>query len=182
MDVGLNNCSIFFFSPFSECVTLSWCVSYIVLYCGVTGVTGWFNNLIWQASMDIEGRSWLLKDCVCVAFCKSVAVWVVHCKTRVEVAFTYCWNHMWHAASPTWMFHFMSHGRHIQDPASQRLTWNKPPVNVLVIRKIRDDSLLEPFKELCRFLVEVKYSLCFKTFQTCECISIEMHLTWPHSL
>ncbi|GLD50889.1 NAD kinase-like isoform X1 [Lates japonicus] len=39
---------------------------------------------------------------------------------------------------------------HIQDPASQRLTWNKPPVNVLVIRKIRDDSLVEPFKELCR--------------------------------
>lgn len=46
--------------------------------------------------------------------------------------------------------------RHIQDPASQRLTWNKPPVNVLVIRKIRDESLVEPFKELCRFLVEVR--------------------------
>ncbi|CAG02372.1 unnamed protein product, partial [Tetraodon nigroviridis] len=45
---------------------------------------------------------------------------------------------------------------HIQDPASQRLTWNKPPVNVLVIRKIRDESLVEPFKELCRFLVEVR--------------------------
>ncbi|KAM6948810.1 NAD kinase b [Aplochiton taeniatus] len=45
---------------------------------------------------------------------------------------------------------------HIQDPASQRLTWNKPPVNVLVIRKIRDESLVEPFKELCRFLVEEK--------------------------
>ncbi|XP_062336462.1 NAD kinase b isoform X4 [Osmerus eperlanus] len=46
--------------------------------------------------------------------------------------------------------------RHIQDPASQRLTWNKPPANVLVIRKIRDESLVEPFKELCRFLVEEK--------------------------
>lgn len=46
--------------------------------------------------------------------------------------------------------------RHIQDPASQRLTWNKPPVNVLVIRKIRDESLVEPFKQLCRFLVEVR--------------------------
>ncbi|XP_062336459.1 NAD kinase b isoform X1 [Osmerus eperlanus] len=45
---------------------------------------------------------------------------------------------------------------HIQDPASQRLTWNKPPANVLVIRKIRDESLVEPFKELCRFLVEEK--------------------------
>ncbi|KAI1881169.1 hypothetical protein AGOR_G00252880 [Albula goreensis] len=45
---------------------------------------------------------------------------------------------------------------HIQDPASQRLTWNKPPVNVLVIRKIRDETLLQPFKELCRFLIQEK--------------------------
>ncbi|KAM6982197.1 NAD kinase isoform 1-T1 [Tautogolabrus adspersus] len=45
---------------------------------------------------------------------------------------------------------------HIQDPASQRLTWNKPPRSVLVIKKIRDASLLEPFKELCIFLTEVK--------------------------
>ncbi|MBN3298563.1 NAD kinase b isoform X2 [Amia ocellicauda] len=45
---------------------------------------------------------------------------------------------------------------HIQDPASQRLTWSKPPVNVLVIKKIRDESLLEPFKQLCRFLIEEK--------------------------
>ncbi|KAG9332800.1 hypothetical protein JZ751_014899 [Albula glossodonta] len=46
--------------------------------------------------------------------------------------------------------------RHIQDPASQRLTWNKPPKSVLVIKKIRDASLLQPFKELCIFLTEVK--------------------------
>ncbi|XP_074536957.1 NAD kinase [Halichoeres trimaculatus] len=45
---------------------------------------------------------------------------------------------------------------HIQDPASQRLTWNKPPKSVLVIKKIRDASLHEPFKELCIFLTEVK--------------------------
>ncbi|KAM3842618.1 NAD kinase-like [Diretmus argenteus] len=49
----------------------------------------------------------------------------------------------------------------IQDPASQRLTWNKPPVNVLVIRKIRDESLVEPFKELCRFLVEEKRMMVY---------------------
>lgn len=48
--------------------------------------------------------------------------------------------------------------RHIQDPASQRLTWSKPPLNVLVIRKIRDETLLGPFKELCSFLVEVGYT------------------------
>ncbi|XP_068604568.1 NAD kinase b [Brachionichthys hirsutus] len=50
---------------------------------------------------------------------------------------------------------------HIQDPASQRLTWNKPPVNVLIIRKIRDESLVEPFKELCRFLVEEKQMMVY---------------------
>ncbi|KAI5252945.1 Nad Kinase [Manis pentadactyla] len=43
---------------------------------------------------------------------------------------------------------------HIQDPASQRLTWNKPPKSVLVIKKIRDSSLLKPFKELCVYLSE----------------------------
>lgn len=46
-------------------------------------------------------------------------------------------------------------GRHIQDPASQRLTWNKPPKSVLVIKKIRDASLLQPFKDLCIYLSEV---------------------------
>uniref|UniRef100_A0AAQ4P9S9 NAD(+) kinase n=1 Tax=Gasterosteus aculeatus aculeatus TaxID=481459 RepID=A0AAQ4P9S9_GASAC len=45
---------------------------------------------------------------------------------------------------------------HIQDPASQRLTWNKQPKSVLVIKKIRDASLLQPFKELCVFLTEMK--------------------------
>uniref|UniRef100_A0A8C6U8H4 NAD(+) kinase n=1 Tax=Neogobius melanostomus TaxID=47308 RepID=A0A8C6U8H4_9GOBI len=50
---------------------------------------------------------------------------------------------------------------HIQDPASQRLTWNKPPQSVLVIKKIRDPSLLQPFKELCTFLTEVKNMLVY---------------------
>uniref|UniRef100_A0A3Q0SHE4 NAD(+) kinase n=1 Tax=Amphilophus citrinellus TaxID=61819 RepID=A0A3Q0SHE4_AMPCI len=50
---------------------------------------------------------------------------------------------------------------HIQDPASQRLTWNKPPKSVLVIKKIRDASLLQPFKELCVFLTEVKHMIVY---------------------
>uniref|UniRef100_A0A671NZF7 NAD(+) kinase n=1 Tax=Sinocyclocheilus anshuiensis TaxID=1608454 RepID=A0A671NZF7_9TELE len=45
---------------------------------------------------------------------------------------------------------------HIQDPASQRLTWNKPPKSVLIIKKIRDTSLLQPFKELCIFLTQIR--------------------------
>ena len=48
----------------------------------------------------------------------------------------------------------LSPHRHIQDPASQRLTWNKSPKSVLVIKKIRDASLLQPFKELCVYLME----------------------------
>uniref|UniRef100_A0A8D1UKN3 NAD(+) kinase n=1 Tax=Sus scrofa TaxID=9823 RepID=A0A8D1UKN3_PIG len=43
---------------------------------------------------------------------------------------------------------------HIQDPASQRLTWNKSPKSVLVIKKVRDASLLQPFRELCTYLME----------------------------
>ncbi|XP_056130138.1 NAD kinase isoform X1 [Lampris incognitus] len=50
---------------------------------------------------------------------------------------------------------------HIQDPASQRLTWNKPPKSVLVIKKIQDASLLQPFKELCMFLTEVKNMIVY---------------------
>ncbi|CAI5646884.1 NAD kinase isoform X1 [Oreochromis niloticus] len=50
---------------------------------------------------------------------------------------------------------------HIQDPASQRLTWNKPPKSVLVIKKIRDASLLQPFKELCMFLTEGKNMIVY---------------------
>ncbi|KAF4070655.1 hypothetical protein AMELA_G00287960 [Ameiurus melas] len=50
---------------------------------------------------------------------------------------------------------------HIQDPASQRLTWNKPPKSVLVIKKIQDVSLLQPFKELCIFLTEQKNMIVY---------------------
>ncbi|XP_061910498.1 NAD kinase isoform X1 [Entelurus aequoreus] len=50
---------------------------------------------------------------------------------------------------------------HIQDPATQRLTWNTPPKSVLVIKKIRDASLFQPFKELCTFLTEVKKMIVY---------------------
>ncbi|GAB6031288.1 hypothetical protein CHUAL_009088 [Chamberlinius hualienensis] len=41
----------------------------------------------------------------------------------------------------------------IQDPASQRLTWYKPPLTVLVIKKVRDLNVLAPFVELVRWLI-----------------------------
>ncbi|XP_064423759.1 NAD kinase [Latimeria chalumnae] len=50
---------------------------------------------------------------------------------------------------------------YIQDPANQRLTWNKLPKSVLVIKKIRDASLLQPFKQLCMFLTEEKNMIVY---------------------
>lgn len=41
----------------------------------------------------------------------------------------------------------------IQDPASQRLTWYKPPLTVLVIKKVRDLNVLAPFVELVKWLI-----------------------------
>ncbi|XP_054165366.1 NAD kinase-like isoform X2 [Oppia nitens] len=41
----------------------------------------------------------------------------------------------------------------IQDPASQRLTWNKPPISVLVIKKIHDSLVIQPFIDLIRWLI-----------------------------
>jgi NAD+ kinase len=45
--------------------------------------------------------------------------------------------------------------RTIQDPASQRLTWYKPPLTVLVIKKVRDVSVLQPFVQLVKWLIQV---------------------------
>ncbi|KAG7253973.1 hypothetical protein CRUP_011757 [Coryphaenoides rupestris] len=70
-------------------------------------------------------------------------------------------EHSAHTSTATETAEDGSPKRHIQDPASQRLTWTKPPSNVLVIRKIRDESLVEPFKELCRFLVEEKQMMVY---------------------
>ncbi|XP_073765546.1 NAD kinase isoform X1 [Danio rerio] len=50
---------------------------------------------------------------------------------------------------------------HIQDPARQRLTWSKPPKSVLIIKKIRDAGLLQPFKELCTFLTQQKNMIVY---------------------
>lgn len=47
--------------------------------------------------------------------------------------------------------------RQIQDPASQRLTWYKPPLTVLVIKKVRDTTVLSPFVQLVEWLVQEKH-------------------------
>ena len=43
--------------------------------------------------------------------------------------------------------------RTIQDPASQRLTWYKPPLSVLVIKKVRDASVIPPFISLVKWFI-----------------------------
>ncbi|XP_041981941.1 NAD kinase-like isoform X2 [Aricia agestis] len=49
----------------------------------------------------------------------------------------------------------------IQDPASQRLTWYKPPLTVLVIKKVHDATILAPFVQLVHWLVHEKSMVVF---------------------
>ncbi|XP_043237208.1 NAD kinase-like isoform X1 [Amphibalanus amphitrite] len=49
----------------------------------------------------------------------------------------------------------------IQDPASQRLTWYKAPMAVLVIKKVRDASVLAPFIQLVSWLTNEKKMIVF---------------------
>ena len=51
--------------------------------------------------------------------------------------------------------------RTIQDPASQRLTWYKPPLSVLVIKKVRDALVISPFIQLVKWFIEVKRMVVF---------------------
>ncbi|XP_028135807.2 NAD kinase isoform X5 [Diabrotica virgifera virgifera] len=51
--------------------------------------------------------------------------------------------------------------RTIQDPASQRLTWYKPPLTVLVIKKVRDASVYSPFVQLVQWLINEKRMVVF---------------------
>uniref|UniRef100_A0AAQ5YCU9 NAD(+) kinase n=1 Tax=Amphiprion ocellaris TaxID=80972 RepID=A0AAQ5YCU9_AMPOC len=100
-------------------------------------------------------------------YCVYCNFYFLHCKNSLS-SFAYLRTQSLHGPSPVTTFgpkacmlqnpHAVMH---IQDPASQRLTWNKPPKSVLVIKKIRDASLLQPFKELCIFLTEVKNMIVY---------------------
>ncbi|OTF83773.1 sugar kinase-like protein, partial [Euroglyphus maynei] len=50
--------------------------------------------------------------------------------------------------------------RTIQDPASQRLIWHKTPASVLVIKKIHDSLIIQPFLDLVQWLIWV-IVVCF---------------------
>ncbi|XP_045475803.1 NAD kinase-like isoform X4 [Harmonia axyridis] len=58
--------------------------------------------------------------------------------------------------------------RTIQDPASQRLTWYKPPLTVLVIKKVRDVAVLSPFFQLVQWLIQEKRMVVFVEAQVME--------------
>ncbi|XP_068699563.1 NAD kinase-like isoform X1 [Montipora foliosa] len=47
------------------------------------------------------------------------------------------------------------------DPSEHFLAWNKPALNVLVIKKVMDSEVTECFKELTEWLVEVKNMVIF---------------------
>lgn len=51
--------------------------------------------------------------------------------------------------------------RTIQDPASQRLTWYKPPLTVLVIKKVRDAAVISPFIQLVQWFIHEKRMVVF---------------------
>ena len=53
-------------------------------------------------------------------------------------------------------FLFFDFFRTIQDPASQRLTWYKPPLTVLIIKKIHDAAVISPFIQLVSWFTELK--------------------------
>lgn len=49
----------------------------------------------------------------------------------------------------------------IPDPGSQKLNWHKPPLTVLVVKKIYDETVLGPFKEIIAWLIEVRKMIVF---------------------
>ena len=49
----------------------------------------------------------------------------------------------------------------IQDPASHRLTWCKPPHTVLVVKKVRDAAVIAPFIQLVKWFINEKRMVVF---------------------
>lgn len=57
-----------------------------------------------------------------------------------------------HACIRNWNVCF----RTIPDPGSQKLNWHKPPLTVLVIKKMHDENALSAFTQLVKWLIQVK--------------------------
>lgn len=67
----------------------------------------------------------------------------------------------------------------IQDPASQRLTWYKPPLSVLVIKKVRDAQVIQPFIQLVKWLTIEKRMLVFVEASVMEESLVTSHSGFP---
>lgn len=67
----------------------------------------------------------------------------------------------------------------IQDPASQRLTWYKPPLSVLVIKKVRDAQVIQPFIQLVKWLIIEKRMLVFVEASVMEDSHVTSHSGFP---
>ncbi|KAK2149135.1 hypothetical protein LSH36_465g01011 [Paralvinella palmiformis] len=49
----------------------------------------------------------------------------------------------------------------LQDPGSQRLTWYKSPLTVLILKKIHDEMVITPFVELVSWLIKERQMVVF---------------------
>ncbi|XP_063612088.1 NAD kinase-like isoform X2 [Penaeus indicus] len=78
-----------------------------------------------------------------------------------------------------WDSYFSSFLRTIQDPASQRLTWYKPPLSVLVIKKVRDAQVIQPFIQLVKWLTIEKRMLVFVEASVMEESLVTSHSGFP---
>ncbi|KAF2355036.1 NAD kinase [Trinorchestia longiramus] len=67
----------------------------------------------------------------------------------------------------------------IQDPASQRLTWYKPPLSVLVIKKVRDAMVIPPFLELVTWLTQEKHMVVFVEASVLDDRLVTSHPMYP---
>lgn len=64
--------------------------------------------------------------------------------------------------------------RTIPDPGSQKLNWHKPPLTVLVIKKMHDENALSAFTQLVKWLIQVnKWLIQVKGMNV-----IEKHSGW----
>lgn len=67
----------------------------------------------------------------------------------------------------------------IQDPASQRLTWYKSPLSVLVIKKVRDAMVIPPFLQLVTWLTQEKHMVVFVEASVLSDRLVTSHAMFP---
>ncbi|KAK6175253.1 hypothetical protein SNE40_013755 [Patella caerulea] len=64
----------------------------------------------------------------------------------------------------------------IPDPSSQKLSWAKPPLSVLVVRKLYDADITYPFKDLVVWLIEEKNMVVYADRAAVDCCMVDTDL------